>query len=158
MISTEPETEYWAMEFSDLLHCDCCPFVWRYLLNSWSLKPGHAMKRWKGSFKTTVLWPLIRVVQDFPIDLRWDINCWLLRPSTVVIPSRGSMEIEKASHILLGHNERCLGRLIELLEQWAAEHVTRRSRQVGQRLFKAQHTQAIIGWTWSIPFASYQEL
>ena len=27
------------------------------------------------------------------------------------------MEIEKASHMLLGHNERCVGRLIELLEQ-----------------------------------------
>ena len=34
-----------------------------------------------------------------------------------MIPSKGSMEIEKASHILLGHNERCVGRLIELLEQ-----------------------------------------
>ena len=25
MISTEPEKENWAMDFSDLLHCDCCP-------------------------------------------------------------------------------------------------------------------------------------
>ena len=30
---------------------------------------------------------------------------------------------------------------------WAAEHVTGRSRQVGQILFKAQQTQVIIGWT-----------
>ena len=30
---------------------------------------------------------------------------------------------------------------------WAAEHVTGRSRQVGQILFKAKQTQVIIGWT-----------